>query len=203
MNGTLYVPTGTKEAYKATNGWKDFVFIEEGTGGGSGEPVIPETKKCENPTISYQNGKLTFSSETEGATCVSSITDEDMRTYTTNEVQLSVTYNISVYATKDGYENSETVTATLCWIDQGPKTEGVTNGIANVPANAVLIKSEGGMLTIQGIDDGTQVSVYAINGIQAGSVISQNGRAIINTDLKAGSIAIVKIGYKSVKFIVK
>ena len=201
MNGTLYVPIGTKDAYKATDGWKEFLFIEEGNGGS--EPVTPETKKCEKPSISYQNGKLTFSSETEGATCVSSITDGDMGTYTTNEVQLGVTYNISVYATKTGYENSETVTATLCWIDQQPKTQGITDGIANVPANAVMIQSEAGMLSVQGADDGTQVSAYAINGTQVGSVISQNGHAVINTNLKAGSIAIVKIGNRSVKVVMK
>lgn len=28
-NATLYVPAGTAEKYKATRGWKDFIFIEE------------------------------------------------------------------------------------------------------------------------------------------------------------------------------
>ena len=32
MNATLYVPTGTKDKYKATEGWKNFLFIEEGIG---------------------------------------------------------------------------------------------------------------------------------------------------------------------------
>ena len=198
-NATLYVPKGTIEKYKATDGWKDFLFIEEGTGGGD----TPTTQKCEKPTISYENGKLTFSSATDGAVCQYSITDTDIKAGSGNEVQLGVTYNISVYATKSGYENSETATATLCWIDQQPKTEGITNGIANIPANAVLIQSEGGSIKVQGVDEGTQVNVYGINGTQAGSAISQSGAAIVNTNLQPGSIAIVKIGQKSVKVVMK
>ena len=198
-NATLYVPKGTIEKYKATDGWKDFLFIEEGTGGGD----TPTTQKCEKPTISYENGKLTFSSATDGAVCQYSITDTDIKAGSGNEVQLGVTYNISVYATKSGYENSETATATLCWIDQQPKTEGITNGIANIPANAVLIQSEGGSIKVQGVDEGTQVNVYGINGTQAGSAISQSGAATINTNLQPGSIAIVKIGQKSVKVVIK
>ena len=202
MNATLYVPIGTKETYKATDGWKDFMFIEEGTGGGD-EPVTPEIKKCEKPTISYQNGKLIFNCETEGATCVSSISDADMGSYTTNEVELGVNYRIIVYATKDGYQNSETATATLCWIDVEPKTEGITSGVANVPANALLIRNEAGVFTIEGADDDTQVSVYTVNGTQAGSAVSKNGQATVATNLQAGSVAIVKIGEKSVKVVLK
>ena len=204
-NATLYVPKGTIEKYKATGGWKDFFFIEEGVGpgGDTPQPPTPEPQKCEKPTISYENGKLTFSCATEGAVCQYSITDTDIKAGSGNEVQLGVTYNISVYATKSGYDNSETATATLCWIDQQPKTEGVTNGIANIPANAVLIQSEGGSIKVQGVDEGTQVNVYSINGTQAGSAISQSGAATINTNLQPGSIAIVKIGQKSVKVVMK
>ena len=198
-NATLYVPKGTIDKYKATDGWKDFLFIEEGTGGGD----TPTTQKCEKPTISYENGKLTFSSATDGAVCQYSITDTDIKAGSGSEVQLGVTYNISVFATKSGYENSETATATLCWIDATPQTEGITNGIANIPAQAVLIQSEGGSIKVQGVDEGTQVNVYSINGTQAGSAISQSGAATINTNLQPGSIAIVKIGQKSVKVVIK
>ena len=198
-NATLYVPVGTIEKYKATSGWKDFLFIEEGTGGGGG--TTPE--KCEKPTIGYSNGKLTFTSSTESATCYYSITDTDIKAGSGSEVQLGVTYNISVYATKAGYENSETVTATLCWIDATPQTESISDGIANIPANAVLIQSEGGSIKVQGCNEGEQVSVYGINGTQAGTSVSQNGAAIVNTNLQPGSIAIVKIGQKSVKVVVK
>ena len=199
LNATLYVPKGTIDKYKATDGWKDFVFIEEGTGGGA----TPTTQKCEKPTISYQNGKLTFSSATDGAVCQYSITDTDIKAGSGNEVQLGVTYNISVYATKSGYDNSDVATATLCWIDASPKTEGITNGVAQIAARPVLVKTDNGFITVEGVEDRTNVSVYTTDGKQVGSAISQNNTASIATSIQPGSIAIVKVGEKSVKVVVK
>lgn len=66
--------------------------------------------KCATPTINYQNGTLTFACETEGATCQYAITNIDIKSGSGNEVQLGETYHISVYATKDGYEDSDVVT---------------------------------------------------------------------------------------------
>ena len=94
-------------------------------------------------------------------------------------------------------------TATLCWIDVEPKTEGITNDIAQIPAHAVLIQSENGQISVTGLDDGTKISVYEVNGMQVGTGISNNGQAVINTHLPSGSIAIVKIGEKSVKVTMK
>ena len=199
LNASLYVPKGTVDKYKATMGWKKFAFIEEGNGSGSSQT---EPSKCEKPTISYQNGKLTFYSATEGAVCHSTITDTDITSYDTNEVQLGVTYNISVYATKTGYENSETSTATLCWIDVEPKTEGL-NSVAQVRANAVMIKTNGGEITIEGAYENTSITVYTLDGVQVGAATCRNGIAFINTNLKCDSIAIVKIGNKSVKVQIK
>ena len=108
-NATLYVPKGTIDKYKATEGWKDFVFIEE----------------------------------------------------------------------------------------------GIIDGMADIPANSVLIQGEGGTIKVHGCNDGEQVSVYSINGTKAGSAVSENGSATINTTLQPGSVAIVKIGQKSVKVVMK
>ena len=187
-NATLYVPVGTIEKYKATDGWKDFLFIEEGTGGGG---VTPTPQKCEKPSISYSKGKLTFHSATEGAVCQSTITDTDIASYSSNEVQLGVTYHISVYATKAGYENSETATATLCWIDVEPKTEGIENGIASIPAHAVLIQGENGRFSISGVDEGTAVIVYNTAGQEVGSGKTDAGVSEIFTTLRKGEVGII------------
>jgi hypothetical protein len=195
---TLHVPDASVNAYKQAEPWKNFKAIVGIGGGGS-----PDPQKCEKPTISYKNGQLMFASATEGVEFISEITDNDIKKYYEATVTLTVTYNISVYATKKGYDNSDVAYATLCWIDADPKTEGITDGVAQVPSQAVLIQSEGGILTIQGIDDGTQVSIYGIDGTEAGSAIGRNGEALIGTNLKPGSVAIVKIGKKSVKVITR
>ena len=52
-NATLYVPKGTIDKYKATDGWKDFLFIEEGTP--TGIKVIENTQK-KNATVYDLNG---------------------------------------------------------------------------------------------------------------------------------------------------
>lgn len=196
-NATLYVPNGTLDKYKTTNGWNSFLFIEE-----SGEK--PETPTCEKPTISYKNSKLTYTSATEGAICVSTITNPDIGTFITNEMPLSVTYHISVYATKDGYNNSETATATLCWIEVEPRTEGIDNtSAASVRAQAVLIQSCGSSLTISGAEEGTPVSIYDTQGRMAGSVKASAGTTTINTTLRSGDIGIVKIGEKVVKYLLR
>ena len=196
-NIPLYVPTASISAYKEASPWSKFMEVNALSG------ETPTTQKCATPTISYQNGKLTFNCETEYAVCQSIITDSDITSYVGNEVQLSVTYHISVYATRAGYENSDVATATLCWIDVEPKTEGITNDIAQIPAHAVLIQSENGEISVLGLDDGTNISVYDVNGMQAGNAVSHEGKASINTHLSSGSIAIVRIGDKSIKVIMK
>ena len=52
-NATLYVPVGTIDKYKATDGWKDFAYIVEGTP--TGIKVIENTQN-KNATVYDLNG---------------------------------------------------------------------------------------------------------------------------------------------------
>ena len=113
-----------------------------------------------------------------------------------------MTYNISVYATKSGYENSETVTATLCWIDVDLKTEGITGITANVRANPVLIQSNGNVLTILGAPEGSEINVYNLSGQKVGSARAVSECTDVFTSLQAGDVGIVKIGSKAVKVVI-
>lgn len=196
-SATLHVPESSVALYKATTPWSRFgtiVAIKDS-----------EIQKCATPTISYANGMLTFKSETEGAVCLSTITNSDISTFNSNEVQLNVTYHISVYAAKVGYDNSEVATATLCWIDVAPQTEGLTDEdpVAEVKALPVLIQSNCGTITIQGTSDGTEVYVYNANGMMQGSAIADKGITTLNTALQPGSVAIVKVGEKAIKVLIK
>lgn len=118
--------------------------------------------------------------------------------------QLQETYEISVYATKQGYENSDVATAMLVWGSASfTETTGTTSASPITYEAPMLIKSQGGMLVVEGLDDGTQVNVYGINGTEAGSGVSRNGQVTVNTNLQPGSVAIIKIGGKSFKVVVK
>ena len=74
---------------------------------------------------------------------------------------------------------------------------------ANHSTRSVLVKTDNGFITVEGVDDRTNVSIYTTDGKQVGSAISQNNTATIATSIQPGSIAIVKVGEKSVKVVVK
>ena len=195
---TLYVPAVSVEQYKNTEPWKNFGTIVPMDGD------TPKPEKCATPTICYINGELLFASKTEGAEFVSEITDTDIDKFYKERVALTVTYTISVYATKVGYDDSDIATATLCWIDVEPQTEGIEeNAVTKVRAKPVLVQIVGSQVIVSGIDNGLEVAVYGVNGVKEGSAISMNGQVNIPTNLPLGTVALVRIGSKSVKIVVK
>ena len=191
---TLHIPASALNDYKATAPWSEFGTIKAIDGG--------EAKKCAKPTISYDNFKLAYNCETEGVEYVYEIKDTDVKKGYEKEVSLSATYEISVYATKSGYDNSDVATATLVFTNATFTTEGASSAkSANV--NPVLIQANNGIITVEGAEDGERINVYTPAGSQEGTAISQNRFATINTHIKPGDIAIIKIGTRAVKVVMK
>ena len=192
---TLHVPAEAINDYKATTPWNNFGKIVTLEGG-------DDIKKCAIPSVAYSNGYLTFSCDTEGTEFVTDITSNDFGKFYSNNIKLSATYNICVYATATGYENSETLNATLCWIENG-ESEGSTTGIINTPATAALITYTNGTLAISCSLNGETVAVYTTDGVLVGTTTIENGSATIATGLSKDTIVIVKIGEKSIKIIMQ
>ena len=197
---TLHVPNVSLQAYKDTEPWSQFGTIKALDGD------TPETPKCATPIISFGGKKLTFDCETDGVEYVTEIKDADIGMFYDEKITLSATYEISVYATKAGYNNSDKATATLVWAnatftDTTPSTD--INNAPEIPTMPILIQSNDGTLTIQGADDGTQVSIYNTAGQMTGSAVSNNGRAIVSTNMETGTIVIVKIGNRAIKVAIK
>ena len=194
---TLHVPDSAIEHYQETAPWSGFGTIVALDG------EMKELPKCATPTLIYEQGRLTFNSETEGVSFVSDITDTDIKINYTAELNLSLTYTITVYATKKGYKNSDSAIVTLCWLDATPEVinggESITVGMNEVKARPVLIQNQGSTLVLNGVEADTPISVYDLSGCLMGSGTATEGTTRINTKLTSGQVAIVKMGGRSVK----
>ena len=67
----------------------------------------------------------------------------------------------------------------------------------------VLIQTQGGIISIQGAAERTPIAVYGVDGKEYGSAVAEKGNTTIATTLQPGSVAVVKIGEKAVKVLVK
>ena len=99
-NATLHVHRASINTYKFFEPWKSFNEIV----------VIEADEKCATPVIVYENGELTFSCETEEVEYVTKITSADKDKFNTDKINLSGTYNVSVYAKKEYYLDSDVAT---------------------------------------------------------------------------------------------
>lgn len=195
---TLFVPVGALKTYQNADTWKNFWDIRE-----EGTTEIPEeeVKKCATPVITYKNSGLDITTETDGAEIHTDITCSDANSYNGDRIDLSATYSITTYATKSGYLNFDTATATLCWIAVSGSSE--ENSIIEVEAMPVLITCNNGTINICGGEDGTEVVVYTTSGVAVGNATITNGNATVSTGLAKGEIAVVNIAGKGIKVVMQ
>ena len=194
----IKVPTEYLQGYKDSFG-SDYKYIYAWNPDGSGDDTKPVTQ-CATPTISYESGELKFASETAGAEYHYTITDADMASDAYSKegkVTLSAAYNISVYATADGYKASDKVEATLYWVNANLDTG--TN-INMVKTRGVVASAHDGIITLSGLDNGEVVKFYATDGKYLGSMVAANGTASYAVN---ESLVIAKVGKDSIKIAMK
>ena len=194
----IKVPTEYLQGYKDAFG-PNYKYIYAWNPDETGEDNKPVTQ-CSTPSISYESGKLMFACETTGAKYHYTITDTDIKSDALSEngeVSLSAAYNISVYATADGYKASDKAKATLYWIDANLDTG--TN-INMVRTRGVVASAHDGIITLSGLDNGEVVKFYAADGKYLGSSVAANGSASFAVN---ESLVIAKVGKDSIKIAVK
>ena len=200
---TLHVPEESIDSYKSTEPWSSFGTKTPFEGELPDGPQTPVTPKCATPVITYSAGKLNIACDTEGAQFVTTITDSDIRTHYDSTIELTVTYNITTYATLAGYENSDTIQASLCWIDSTPTMEQIGTDISEIASTPVLVRSSNGNIFVSGATEGTAIRIYSADGMNVGSAVSSEGETAIPTTLQKGKIAIVAIGNSRIKMVVR
>ena len=194
----IKVPTEYLQGYKDSFG-SDYKYIYAWNPDGSGDDTKPVTQ-CATPSVSYGEGKLMFACETTGAKYHYTITDTDIKSDALSEngeVSLSAAYNISVYATADGYKASDKAEATLYWINANLDTG--TN-INMVKTRGVVASAHDGIITLSGLDNGEVVKFYATDGKYLGSSVAANGAASYAVN---ESLVIAKVGKDSIKIAMK
>ena len=194
----IKVPTEYLQGYKDSFG-SNYKYIYAWNPDETGDDNKPVTQ-CSTPSISYETGKLMFACETTGAKYHYTITDTDIKSDALSEngeVSLSAAYNISVYATADGYKASDKAEATLYWINANLDTG--TN-INMVKTRGVVASAHDGIITLSGLDNDEVVKFYAADGKYLGSSVAANGSASYAVN---ESLVIAKVGKDSIKIAVK
>ncbi len=187
----LHVPVGSASAYMSTEPWSAFKYVVEA----DGEVVDPV--RCATPVITYGDNGLVFSCETEGAEYHYSITASDAVKdgfSADGRIPLGASYVISVYASAAGCVNSDVAKATLCFID----AELNTSGISLTGQRGVVLSTSRGSVTISGLADGEQATLYSLGGMVLSSGKAVGGSVTLNPGSTAG-VAVVKIGGGSIK----
>ena len=87
--------------YRTTAPWSGFKEVVAISG------ETPELEKCATPTISFKGGKLHFERETPDVTYHYTITPPSKTDNTGNDVEVGSSYTVQVYASKDGYQDSD------------------------------------------------------------------------------------------------
>ena len=194
----IYVPTSTLHYIKNEIG-PDYKYILAWESKEEGGDADKPDAQCATPSVFYESGELKFACKTSGAKYHYTVSDSDLATNALSEdgkVSLAAAYNISVYATADGYAASEKAEATLYWI----KANLSTANINQAKARGIVASAHNGIVNISGLDNGEEVKFYAVDGKLVGSSSAVGGVASCSV---SESMVIAKIGMETIKVLMK
>jgi hypothetical protein len=118
----LYVPKDALTDYQNADPWKKFTNIQA---------ILP---KCATPVISIADGTITFSCETEDVEFKSTVE----KTSTGDSFSPDGEYTVTVYATKEGYTDSDIASTTVTLSTALNKGDVDDDGVVDI-ADAVRI----------------------------------------------------------------
>ena len=128
----LYVPYGTKEAYESAPSWG--IYFEK---------LIEGPRTCATPQLSYVNGQIRCSCETEGVKYLYSISPVERTGESTDGIiELGTTFRVKVRATHEDHVDSEEASIIVNLEQVGDLNGDGTISVADITAlvNVVLGK---------------------------------------------------------------
>ena len=134
---TLHVPADLIGAYRSTAPWNEILNIVPIEG------EIPKVNKCATPTIEYSNGNVICNCETDGVKYIYQIAPVTVqRESESGRFAFAPTYEIKVYAKREGYKDSDTVSLIVSLTNVGDVNGDGQVSIADVTSlvNAILGK---------------------------------------------------------------
>ena len=163
-----------------------------------------DIEPADNIYMTYSNGELKFNHD---GIIYYEIICSDPGKYFGNDTSLSLTYNITAYHTREWMDRGKVLHATLCWLNTTPEKSGDINvtstAVEEVEAQPVLIQSQGSTICVDGAPEGTTITLYSTDGKQLDTTVASKGKTSLDGSRLSGSIAIVKIGDRSIKAQIK
>lgn len=165
----------------------------------SAEVVVGKIEKCGIPRITYENSQLVFTCPDEGAICHYSVEPRDNIKQSGPICSLSCAYDITAYATKKAFNNSESVFATL-FFDTTPNITSIDD--LKIKAIPILINTDNTTINISGLRGVKEVSYYNVYGQLLGSSTVFSECTSFNHKQAKGTTIIVKYDDNSIRILV-
>lgn len=202
----LHVPQEGIEKFHTSLNWSEF------------KNILP--LQCSEPNVEYRDGELHIITDTNlkyasvSETFTYSvkvsdlsegiIADESMDMFG----KMDLSYDIRVIAKAIGCSDSKEMIATLCWLEHGleigegaGESDSPTQIEAAPTQRAVIVQSNGGEISVSGLDEGEVITFYDLTGRLLGRAVCSAGSAGFTAT--SGQVIVARVAGSSFKLRVR